>query len=190
LSFAFASEASTVADASVAIAAKREAAMVERTARQDGDQSGRQRRTILRRDTRISRQAKSLQKPGTGPQSSPYGIPITTIQRKRVPISEDPFTTLSLSPLHVEKIGLKLTRLTKKQAEYLGISSDGPHKPDHSRSIVVDQPDVLCKISDRAPSEIERSVALASVENPAPQSRRHLTKWINLCSSGETIRGV
>ncbi len=35
--------------------------------------------------------------------------------------------------LHLEKIGVKLTRLTKKQADYLGISSDGPYKPDHYR---------------------------------------------------------
>jgi len=35
--------------------------------------------------------------------------------------------------LHLEKIGVKLTRLTKKQAEYLGISSDGPYKPEHYR---------------------------------------------------------
>jgi adenosylhomocysteinase len=35
--------------------------------------------------------------------------------------------------LHLEKIGVKLTRLSKKQAEYLGISADGPYKPDHYR---------------------------------------------------------
>jgi adenosylhomocysteinase len=35
--------------------------------------------------------------------------------------------------LHLEKIGVKLTRLTKKQAEYLGISADGPYKPEHYR---------------------------------------------------------
>jgi adenosylhomocysteinase len=35
--------------------------------------------------------------------------------------------------LHLEKIGVKLTRLTPKQANYLGISPDGPYKPDHYR---------------------------------------------------------
>jgi len=35
--------------------------------------------------------------------------------------------------LHLEKIGVKLTRLTKKQADYLGVSPDGPYKPDHYR---------------------------------------------------------
>jgi adenosylhomocysteinase len=35
--------------------------------------------------------------------------------------------------LHLEKIGVKLTRLTEKQAAYLGISADGPYKPEHYR---------------------------------------------------------
>ena len=32
--------------------------------------------------------------------------------------------------LHLEKIGVKLTKLTKKQSEYLGISEEGPYKPE------------------------------------------------------------
>lgn len=35
--------------------------------------------------------------------------------------------------LHLEKIGVRLTRLTKSQASYLGISPDGPYKSDHYR---------------------------------------------------------
>ncbi len=35
--------------------------------------------------------------------------------------------------LHLEKIGVKLTRLTDDQAAYLGVSKDGPYKPDHYR---------------------------------------------------------
>ena len=35
--------------------------------------------------------------------------------------------------LHLEKIGVKLTRLTDKQARYLGVSADGPYKPEHYR---------------------------------------------------------
>lgn len=35
--------------------------------------------------------------------------------------------------LHLEKIGAKLTRLSKEQADYLSISVDGPYKPDHYR---------------------------------------------------------
>ena len=35
--------------------------------------------------------------------------------------------------LHLEQIGVKLTKLTEKQAKYLGISVDGPYKADHYR---------------------------------------------------------
>ena len=35
--------------------------------------------------------------------------------------------------LHLEKIGVKLTKLTKQQAEYLGIPVEGPYKPEHYR---------------------------------------------------------
>ena len=35
--------------------------------------------------------------------------------------------------LHLEKIGVKLTRLTDAQAAYLGIPADGPNKADHYR---------------------------------------------------------
>jgi adenosylhomocysteinase len=35
--------------------------------------------------------------------------------------------------LHLEKIGVKLTTLTPKQAEYLGVSVEGPYKSDHYR---------------------------------------------------------
>jgi adenosylhomocysteinase len=35
--------------------------------------------------------------------------------------------------LHLEKLGVRLTRLTADQASYLGVSLDGPYKPDHYR---------------------------------------------------------
>ncbi|HEX4810802.1 MAG TPA: adenosylhomocysteinase [Bryobacteraceae bacterium] len=35
--------------------------------------------------------------------------------------------------LHLEKIGVKLTTLNPKQAEYLGVSPDGPYKAEHYR---------------------------------------------------------
>jgi adenosylhomocysteinase len=35
--------------------------------------------------------------------------------------------------LHLEQIGVKLTKLTKEQAEYLGVPAKGPYKPDHYR---------------------------------------------------------
>jgi adenosylhomocysteinase len=35
--------------------------------------------------------------------------------------------------LHLDQIGARLTRLTPKQAEYIGVSPKGPFKPDHYR---------------------------------------------------------
>jgi adenosylhomocysteinase len=35
--------------------------------------------------------------------------------------------------LHLKKVGVKLTTLTPVQAEYLGVSAEGPFKPDHYR---------------------------------------------------------
>src|SRR6266481_2099684 len=35
--------------------------------------------------------------------------------------------------LHLEKIGVKLTKLSSKQADYLGVSADGPFKSEHYR---------------------------------------------------------
>jgi adenosylhomocysteinase len=35
--------------------------------------------------------------------------------------------------LHLEKIGVKLTTLSAKQADYLGVAVEGPYKPDHYR---------------------------------------------------------
>jgi adenosylhomocysteinase len=35
--------------------------------------------------------------------------------------------------LHLERIGAKLTKLTKEQADYIGVDVDGPYKPEHYR---------------------------------------------------------
>ncbi len=35
--------------------------------------------------------------------------------------------------LHLEKIGIKLTRLTQQQADYISVPVEGPYKPDHYR---------------------------------------------------------
>jgi adenosylhomocysteinase len=35
--------------------------------------------------------------------------------------------------LHLDKLGVKLTRLTPEQAAYIGVDPDGPFKPDHYR---------------------------------------------------------
>lgn len=38
-----------------------------------------------------------------------------------------------VASLHLEKLGVKLTKLSEKQAKYLGIPINGPFKPDHYR---------------------------------------------------------
>ena len=35
--------------------------------------------------------------------------------------------------LHLDKLGVKLTRLTPEQASYIGVKAEGPYKPDHYR---------------------------------------------------------
>ena len=35
--------------------------------------------------------------------------------------------------LHLDKLGVKLTELTKEQADYIGVPVDGPYKPEHYR---------------------------------------------------------
>ena len=35
--------------------------------------------------------------------------------------------------LHLEKIGVKLTELSKDQADYIGVETEGPYKPEHYR---------------------------------------------------------
>ena len=35
--------------------------------------------------------------------------------------------------LHLDRIGVRLTKLTKKQADYLGVPPEGPYKPEHYR---------------------------------------------------------
>ena len=38
-----------------------------------------------------------------------------------------------VAALHLEKLGVKLTTLTEKQAAYIGVATSGPYKPDHYR---------------------------------------------------------
>jgi adenosylhomocysteinase len=53
-----------------------------------------------------------------------YAVGVYTLPKK---LDEE------VARLHLERIGAKLTRLSDKQAEYLGVSADGPYKPDHYR---------------------------------------------------------
>jgi adenosylhomocysteinase len=38
-----------------------------------------------------------------------------------------------VAALHLEKLGVKLTKLTPQQASYIGVDTKGPYKPDHYR---------------------------------------------------------
>ena len=38
-----------------------------------------------------------------------------------------------VASLHLERIGVKLSQLSKEQADYIGVSVDGPFKPEHYR---------------------------------------------------------
>jgi adenosylhomocysteinase len=35
--------------------------------------------------------------------------------------------------LHLEQLGVKLTKLTQHQADYIGVKIEGPYKPEHYR---------------------------------------------------------
>ena len=35
--------------------------------------------------------------------------------------------------MHLEQLGVKLTRLSQEQADYIGVPVDGPYKPEHYR---------------------------------------------------------
>jgi adenosylhomocysteinase len=35
--------------------------------------------------------------------------------------------------LHLDHLGVKLTKLRKEQAEYIGVPVEGPYKPEHYR---------------------------------------------------------
>ena len=35
--------------------------------------------------------------------------------------------------LHLDKLGVKLTKMSQEQADYLGVPVDGPYKPEHYR---------------------------------------------------------
>ena len=56
--------------------------------------------------------------------NSQYKIGVYTLPKK---LDEE------VARLHLEKLGVKLTKLTNKQSEYLNISIDGPYKPENYR---------------------------------------------------------
>ncbi len=53
-----------------------------------------------------------------------YGKKVTMLPKK---LDEE------VARLHLDKLGVELTRLTEDQAEYIGVPVDGPYKPDYYR---------------------------------------------------------
>ncbi|MYL02965.1 MAG: adenosylhomocysteinase, partial [Acidimicrobiaceae bacterium] len=51
-------------------------------------------------------------------------IDVTTLPRR---LDEE------VARLHLDALGVRLTRLTPQQADYIGVDVDGPYKPDHYR---------------------------------------------------------
>ncbi|OPZ58720.1 MAG: Adenosylhomocysteinase [Deltaproteobacteria bacterium ADurb.Bin510] len=51
-------------------------------------------------------------------------VGVTTLSKK---LDEE------VARLHLAKLGVKLTRLSEKQAAYIGVDADGPYKPNHYR---------------------------------------------------------
>ena len=43
------------------------------------------------------------------------------------------FLDEKVAALHLDKLGVKLTKLRPEQADYIGVSPEGPFKPDHYR---------------------------------------------------------
>jgi adenosylhomocysteinase len=58
----------------------------------------------------------------TEPEKFPLGVHV-------LPKSLDE----EVARLHLEKLGVKLTQLTKAQADYIGVPAEGPYKPDYYR---------------------------------------------------------
>jgi len=56
--------------------------------------------------------------------SKHYGKTVTTLPKH---LDE------KVARLHLAKLGAKLTKLTKKQADYIGVPAEGPYKSDHYR---------------------------------------------------------
>ncbi len=53
-----------------------------------------------------------------------YGREVVTLPKK---LDEE------VARLHLDALGVRLTRLTPEQADYIGVPVDGPYKPDHYR---------------------------------------------------------
>ena len=54
-------------------------------------------------------------------------------KRELAEIAEPAAKLKRIAEIHLEKLGAKLTVLSKKQADYIGVPTYGPFKPSHHR---------------------------------------------------------
>lgn len=57
-------------------------------------------------------------------KSASYSVGVHTLPKK---LDEE------VAALHLDHLGVKLTKLTSKQSKYIGVPLEGPYKPDHYR---------------------------------------------------------
>ena len=60
-------------------------------------------------------------------------VALSTGESKGLTFDHGADAVLRRAALHLGKLGVKLTKLTKEQADYLGVSTEGPFKPEHYR---------------------------------------------------------
>ena len=75
----------------------------------------------------LSGQAGFAQGPANTPRNSP-----AEVLRGEETFNEDDFVE-EVARLHLDLLGVKLTTLSSKQAEYLHVDPTGPYKPEHYR---------------------------------------------------------
>ena len=53
-----------------------------------------------------------------------YGLSVTTLPK----VLDE-----KVARLHLDALGVRLTKLSQEQADYIGVPVEGPYKPDHYR---------------------------------------------------------
>ncbi|GAA3313033.1 adenosylhomocysteinase [Nonomuraea dietziae] len=67
---------------------------------------------------------RSSRRSSSSPKTEEYPIGVYTLPKH---LDE------KVARLHLDALGVKLTTLTKAQAEYIGVNVEGPYKPEHYR---------------------------------------------------------
>ncbi len=67
--------------------------------------------------------------------------------------------------LHLDHLGVKLTKLTKAQADYIGVPSEGPYKPEHYR--------YLTRVNSQLPTSNSQTLGVGGWELGVFSCRQH-----------------